>query len=102
MVRIKPDLFLNVPKMMDEDMSLPCDLITTPSYPTSALPTMATTTRSRSSSPGTVDFDSDSEFEDNDISLQDKVPWTEDQDIALLYVAREFSSLKSDLLPAPR
>ena len=91
MVRAKPELFLTVPNALDLEMYSRADLITPPCYIVSAPPPFLTPALSRSSSLSTniSQSESDCELEDEeeDVCLRsDPIPWTIDQDDALLSV----------------
>ena len=91
MVRAKRELFLTVPKALDSETYLCADLITPPSYIVSAPPPLVTPSLSRSSSlsTNTSQSESDCELEDEEDEVflrSDAVPWTIDQDEALLNV----------------
>lgn len=91
MVRAKPELFLNVPNALDSESYSRADLITPPCYIASAPPPMVTPALSRSSSLSTnkslSESDCEIDDEEDEISLQsDALPWTTDQDEALLSV----------------
>jgi hypothetical protein len=91
MVRVKPDLFLTVPNALESASLSRADLITPPCYVVSAPPPLVTPALSRSSSVSTAASQSDSDCEldddEDEVSLRiDAVPWTQDQDHALLSV----------------
>ena len=91
MVRAKPELFLTVPNALDSEIYSRADLITPPCYIVSVPPPMVTPALSRSSSLSTntslSESDCELEDEEDEMSLRsDALPWTIDQDEALLSV----------------